>query len=49
MGVAYVMRFSLIQGTCGYKIFECAIYGLGVLAKKTLASIEVECQILLSR
>ncbi len=35
MGVAYVRRFSLIQGTCGYKIFECAMYGLGVLGKKT--------------
>ncbi len=49
MGVAYVRRFSLIQGTCRYKIFECAVYGLGVLGKETLASIEVECQILLSR
>ncbi len=34
MAVAYVGRFSLIQGTRGYKIFECAMYGLGVSCKK---------------
>ncbi len=34
MAVAYVRRFSLIQGMRGYKIFECAMYGLGVLGKK---------------
>ncbi len=34
MAKAYVRRFSLIKGTCGYKIFECVMYGLGVLGKK---------------
>ena len=29
MGVAYITRFSTIQGTRGYKVFECVIKYLG--------------------
>ena len=39
MGVAYMMRFNTIQGTCGYKVFECVMNCMGVISQNTLSLI----------
>ena len=33
MGVAYMTTFSTIQGTCGYKVFECATQYMWVISQ----------------
>ena len=39
MGVAYITRVITIQGTCGYRFFECAIKYMGVIRQNPPSSI----------
>ena len=41
MGVAYITRFSTIQLTRGYKVFEYATKYMGVISQNALSLIVV--------
>lgn len=34
ISVAYLRTFSFVQGTCGYKVYKCAMYDLSYRAKR---------------
>ena len=38
---AYITRFNTIQGTHGYKVFECAIKYMSAISQNALSSIIV--------